>query len=73
MPPEDEPDSPREPDERAIREARAMFEHAEAAWQRQLEGEQAAASASGSSRLWRTVLLGAAIIALLFLLLQHLA
>ena len=50
-----------------------MFERAEAAWQRQLEGEKAAASATGSGRLWRTVLLGAAIIALLFLLLQHLA
>ena len=73
MPPEDEPDSPREPDERAVREARAMFERAEAAWQRQLEGEEAAASATGSGRLWRTVLLGVAIVALLFLLLQHLA
>jgi len=50
-----------------------MFERAEAAWQRQLEGEEAAASASGSSGIWRTVLLGAAIVALLFLLLQHLA
>lgn len=73
MPPENEPDSPRESDEQAFREARAMLERAEAAWQRQLEGEQAAASVSGSSRVWRTVLLGAAIIALLFLLLQHLA
>jgi hypothetical protein len=73
MPPEDEPASPREPDERAVREARAMFERTEATWQRQLEGEQAAASASGGSRLWRIVLLGAAIVALLFLLLQHLA
>jgi len=73
MPPEDQPASPPEPDERAVREARAMFERAEAAWQRQLEGEEAAASASGSSRIWRTVLLGAAIVALLFLLLQHLA
>jgi len=50
-----------------------MFERAEAAWQRQLEGEEAAGAASGSSGIWRSVLLGAAIVALLFLLLQHLA
>ena len=67
---ERQPPSPPEREERAIEEARAMFERAEASWQRQLEGEEAA-SASGS-RVWRTLLLAVAIIALLFLLFQQL-
>ena len=72
MPPDRQPASPPEPDERALQEARAMFERAEAAWQRQLEGEESVAPGSGS-RVWRAVLLGAAIVAILLFLLQQLA
>ncbi|HEV8029771.1 MAG TPA: hypothetical protein VGP42_02010 [Stellaceae bacterium] len=48
------------------------IERAEEAWQRQVEGENAAASAPSSTML-RIVLLGAAIAAIIFLLFQRLA
>jgi hypothetical protein len=64
--------APSEPNERAADEGRLMIERAEEAWQRQVEGENAAASAPSSSML-RIVLLGAAIAAIIFLLFQRLA
>ena len=72
MPPDRQPDSPPEPDDRAIQEARVMFERAEAAWQRQLKAEESVAPVAGY-RVWRAVLLGAAILAILVLLFQRLA
>jgi hypothetical protein len=64
--------APSEPNERAADEGRLMIERAEEAWQRQVEGENAAASAPSSTML-RIVLLGAAIAAIIFLLFQRLA
>jgi predicted secreted protein len=64
--------APSEPNERAADEGRLTIERAEEAWQRQVEGENAAASAPSSSML-RIVLLGAAIAAIIFLLFQRLA
>lgn len=64
--------APSEPNERADDEGRLMIERAEEAWQRQVEGENAAASTQSSSML-RIVLLGAAIAAIIFLLFQRLA
>ena len=61
---------PAEPDTRALDEARAMFARAEEAWRRQVNGEDAAAGPRGG--LMRGALLGIAIAAILFLLLQHL-
>lgn len=61
-----------EPNERAADEGRLTIERAEEAWQRQVEGENAAASAPSSTML-RIVLLGAAIAAIIFLLFQRLA
>jgi predicted secreted protein len=63
---------PSEPNERAADEGRLTIERAEEAWQRQVEGENAAASAPSSTML-RIVLLGAAIAAIIFLLFQRLA
>jgi len=64
--------APSEPNERAADEGRLTIERAEEAWQRQVEGENAAASAPSSTML-RIVLLGAAIAAIIFLLFQRLA
>jgi hypothetical protein len=69
---ERQPASPPQPDERAAEEARLTIERAEEAWQRQVKGEDAAASVSSSTVL-RIVLLGAAIAAVVCLLLQRIA
>ena len=66
------PDPPPKPDERAADEARLTIERAEEAWQRQLDGEDAAAHEPGSSVL-RIALLVAAAAAIVFLLFQRLA
>lgn len=60
------------PEKPAAEAARLTVERAEAAWQRQIEGENAAASPSSSTTL-RIVLLGAAIAAIVLLLLQRIA
>jgi hypothetical protein len=65
--------APSEPNERAADEGRLMIERAEEAWQRQVEGENAATASAPSSSMLRIVLLGAAIAAIIFLLFQRLA
>lgn len=59
-------------DERAEEEGRLTVERAEEAWQRQIEGEDAAAPGP-TSALLRIVLLALAILAIAFLLFQRLA
>ena len=66
------PASSPQPDESAAIEARLTIERAEAAWQRQLDGENAAVPLSGN-RMLRIVLLGAAIAAIVLMLFQRLA
>jgi hypothetical protein len=69
---EHQPAVPPQLDERAAEEARLTIERAEEAWRRQIQGENAASSASGSTVL-RVVLLGVAIAAIVFLLFQRIA
>jgi hypothetical protein len=71
MQPEGYPASQPEPDKVAAADARLTIERAEAAWQRQLEGEDVAVPLSGS-RMLRIVLLGIAIAGIVLLLFQRL-
>ena len=64
--------APSEPNDRAVDEGRLTIERAEEAWQRQVKGENAAASVPSGPML-RIVLLGTAIAAIVFLLFQRLA
>ena len=59
-------------DERAGEEGRLTVERAEEAWQRQIEGEDAA-TPGPTSALLRIVLLALAMLAIVFLLFQRLA